>query len=409
MLSRPRFAGLVLVMLAWLPSAIARAQVAPPPPQDDESRPRIRMGGVSVNPTIALTNIGIDSNVFNSVDDPQSDFTMTLSPGLDLWARAGRVRLVMRARTDLVYFNQFSSERSIDGGFGGRVELPFNRLVPWIEGGSYSGRQRVGYEIDARLRRTIDDIGFGAGLRVAANTRVNVGLRRETTMWNGDAVFLGNNLRQYLSRTSDSLNVSYRQQLTALTTFAIDASAMTDRFQLAPERNADSVRVATGFDLKTRALINGRVRIGYRKLDPVGGGFGGFRGLVSDVSVGYTLRGATRLAAGTSRDTNYSFERTYPYYVQTGVSATVTQRLTDRWDAQGAISRTDLAYRTLVGAPGLIPNRTDRWDQRGGGMGYRLNRDVRIGFNVDKVRRRSPVQRRDYDGYRLGASVTYAR
>jgi hypothetical protein len=45
----------------------------------------------------------------------------------------------------------------------------------------------------------------------------------------------------------------------------------------------------------------------------------------------------------------------------------------------------------------------------GVGVGYRMGREMRIGFNVDRERRESPVQRRDYLGYRTGISVTYGR
>jgi hypothetical protein len=43
----------------------------------------------------------------------------------------------------------------------------------------------------------------------------------------------------------------------------------------------------------------------------------------------------------------------------------------------------------------------------GGGIGYRLGNDVRVGFNVDWQHRSSPVVNREYHGLKFGTSVTY--
>jgi len=43
----------------------------------------------------------------------------------------------------------------------------------------------------------------------------------------------------------------------------------------------------------------------------------------------------------------------------------------------------------------------------GGGIGYRMGQDLRLGFNADKTRRLSDVARRQYDNLTSGMSVTY--
>ena len=47
---------------------------------------RLRLGPLFLNPTVALTNAGVDDNVFNEADSavPQSDFTLTLTPATDV-------------------------------------------------------------------------------------------------------------------------------------------------------------------------------------------------------------------------------------------------------------------------------------------------------------------------------------
>ena len=57
--------------------------------------------------------------------------------------------------------------------------------------------------------------------------------------------------------------------------------------------------------------------------------------------------------------------------------------------------------------PSTSAGRTDNVVFYGGGVGYRLGPDTRLGFNVDYYTRRSDVSIRQYEGLRVGSSVTY--
>ena len=69
-----------------------RPVLAQTPAPDPDAEANIRFGPLSLKSTIALTNLGVDTNVFNQADadQPQSDFTMTFSPTTDVWLRMGR-------------------------------------------------------------------------------------------------------------------------------------------------------------------------------------------------------------------------------------------------------------------------------------------------------------------------------
>src|SRR3954466_2939518 len=74
---------LVLPAMAFallLRATPALAQLEPPPPET--SRFRVRIGPLTINPSIGLTNIGYDNNVFNTPVglDPKGDFTFTVTP-----------------------------------------------------------------------------------------------------------------------------------------------------------------------------------------------------------------------------------------------------------------------------------------------------------------------------------------
>lgn len=375
---------------------------------DPIERARLQLGPLGLTPSIALTSFGVDSNVFNEFEDPKSDFRFTVSPQLDAWLRAGRARLFVAARSDLWYFNHYSSERSADTAVNTRFEVRGARVTPWVTGSFMSGRQRLGYEIDLRYRGVTRQFGGGVDVRAGGRTLLGVSIGR-VNYDHEPADFLGSNLREVLDRRMDSVGLQVRYALTPLTTFVVSGERARDRFEFMPERNANSSRIDAGFDLSPFALIGGRGRIGYRRLTGTTGALPAYSGVVASVAVSSTVRSRTHVEVATQRDVTYSWELLYPYYVLTGGAVTVTPQLTPRWDVRGRVGIYHLAYRATAGVPGLQQDRVDRFQMFGAGVGYRLSRDVRVGIDVDRERRTSPVRRRAYEGFRTGISVTYGR
>jgi hypothetical protein len=260
-----------------------------------------------------------------------------------------------------------------------------------------------------RSRREIRDYAGGIEARVASKTRIAASAQRTSYWYDADALFFGTSLQDVLNRETDTFGLQYRQSLSVLTTFVVHGEQMRDTFEFSPERDSESTRVMAGFDLGDQALVAGRGRVGYRKYTNVSGAVQEFAGLVANYGVAVTVAGRTRLEVSGSRDVNHSYELAYPYYVLTGATLTGTPRLTDSWDIQGRFGIQRLAYRAADGAIGALPDRLDRYRLYGGGIGYHLGRDIRIGVNVDRQHRTSPVRSRDYDGYRIGSSITYGR
>lgn len=393
-----------LFVLALFAAAPVAAQGVADP-DDLVENARIQIGPLGLTPSIALTQLGIDGNVFNDVENPRKDFTFTLSPQLEGWFRAGRTDTAFTGRVDVNYFQKFASERSVDGQFSALLEVDGNRVSPWVSGGITVGRQRVGYEVDRRSHRMVIDAAAGLDLRVASKVTVVLSVRQNAYNFDGDEAFLGSNLEETLERTTDSAGAEYRQALTVLTTVVVSGEVVRDHFKFARERNAIGARLLAGFDLEDRALISGNVRVGYRTFAGAGGA-SHYSGVVASFATGITLRGRTRIQLEGNREVTFSFERVYPYYVNTGGQLTLTPRLTDQWDIQARVGGQRLAYHALPGGPGL-QGRLDRQLSFGAGVGYHLGSDLRIGLNVDRSRRSSPIERRDYKGYKIGTAVTY--
>ena len=131
--------------------ALAQAPTAGP----DLTKVRTHIGPLWMNPSLALTNLGVDDNVFNEPDDapPKKDFTFTLSPQTDLWLRFGPTWIKGTFKEDIVWFQKYASERSANSTYGLAWQVPLNRLRFEVSNTWLKTRDRPGFEIDARSLR----------------------------------------------------------------------------------------------------------------------------------------------------------------------------------------------------------------------------------------------------------------
>jgi hypothetical protein len=215
---------------------------------------------------------------------------------------------------------------------------------------------------------------------------------------------VGETLGRRLDRDAATFGLSVRHDVTPLTTWTVEGEQQHDRFVQSPDRDADALRIVTGFEFKPFALISGKAVIGYRRFNTASPAVPDYTGPVASADLGYVLR-ATRVTLRVERDVTYSFEALEPYYLLTNLGFTVTQRLTRGWDAVGRAAGQVLDYKAVGGL--TAPERTDRGRQVGGGVGYHVGEIMRLGFDTEFVSRRSPITNRSYDGWRSGLSITY--
>lgn len=390
--------ALIVVCLSGVPLSAQE-----PAPGDDALFQR---GPLRLAPTMTLKNVGLDSNVFNEIDadDPESDFTATLTPAAAVWLNIGHLRVASHHSVDIVYFQSHADQRSVGTSHDIKVEAPLNRLTPWFSAGTLSTRDRPGYEIDVRARRGENSLGAGADWNAGGRTSLAAGVRRNVIAFEPDGQLAGAWLRQMLDRRADAIEVAVRHKVTPLTTAAVLASGGREHFAFSPIRDGDSLRITPGFEFGAR--IQGAVWVGYRRTDFVSPLMPDFSGLVASADVSYEMFSGTKVNLGATRDLVYSYEIDQPYYVQTGLSGTITQYVVSAWDVQGRMARQRLAYQRLVEGV-RADGGLDRVLTVGAGIGYHLSPDVRLGLNLDLHRRRSEGSRRDYERLIVGTSVTY--
>jgi hypothetical protein len=395
-----------LTAVSILACGSAAAQSRPPDPR---TTARVHVGPIYLTPSLALKELGVDTNVFNQVDNPRKDFTFTLTPHVDVWVPfAQRARVRVSTGADLVYYATYETERSVNPSVSVRGEALFNRIVLFAEPTYLRTRVRPSFEIDARSEREEQGVSFGTD--ITPLPRLSIGLTASTLDTDfADELYLGTSLQEALNRKSRSVSTIVRWAASPLTTVAVRADVLEDRFPYSPVRNNDSVRIMPGVELKPRALISGSAYVGIRKSRTLDEAMPEFQGVVATAKLRYVLKGATRIEFRSERDINYSIDLLQPYYVSTGFGINVERHLTGRFDVTVGSDRYRNDYRHLTPLDGsTFFARSDVIRNYSATIGYRLGKSGRFGFGGAYWQRDSNVlQIHTYDSLRIGTSLTY--
>jgi hypothetical protein len=390
------------VALIALAPAVARAQADDPRPDA-----MLRLGQLFVTPAFELKELGIDSNVFNDTSG-RRDFTVTLAPSVDVVVPfARRARLTASGGADLVYYQTYATERSVDPGMTARGEVYLNRVTLFAEPSYVRTRQRLNFELDARARREERGLVAGAGVNVTRTLTVEISGGEQRVAFDAGEVFDGTELQETLNRRTRQVAARARLELTPLTSVAVRVDRSADRFDFSPGRDASSLRITPGVEFRPGALISGSAYVGVRRFTPSSDRLEGFHGLVADAALEYTWLDSTRVTVTANRDVSYSYEPQQPYYVTRGYGFSVERKLVGPTDVTVGLARHQHAYRDF--AIGLEPldARVDSVRTLSASFGYRFAREARIGFGVLHRSRESNTSSRSYAGTRAAFTANY--
>lgn len=396
-------AGLVVVF-----SSAALGQQPPPGPSDRTGDPRkdarVHFGPFHFTPILTVTRLGVDTNVFNEAGEQKSDFVADLTPRVMLWVPlARRAMITSDLESGFTYYHSFPTERSIDPSVSLRGELYVRRLTLFGEGAFSRSSQRPNYEIDDRVLQELRGASAGFDLRLGSRTTVGVSAYRDRSRFADDEQFLGTDLSEVLNRDQEGLRLELRQRLTSLTSLSLTADSRRDRFVTAAYRDADGYRISPGFEFRPKALVSGTVEVGYRHLEPKDPAVPKFDGVIARMGVSYRMGDATALGLDWNRDVQYSYDTTRPYYVENGLAVNLRRQLGGRFDGIARVDRHALSY-VILAPETMDPSRSTTWTYSLD-IGYRVNRETRMGVNVEWVERTSkPAAGRDFSGLRAGLS-----
>lgn len=395
-----------LLAVALTAVAIVAATVAPAAAQGGGGS-RFFLGPIGWTPTILLREAGIDSNVFNETakDGAREDRYAIFQPTVDgSWSTA-LAELSGQAAVNLVYFERFQDQRSVNGQANFRAEFPLQRLRPTVGMSWQRNRERVTPELDQRAK--YEQIGGTGSISTRLTNRLSLQLSGALTRVEYLAVTpTAIEDARRLNRRTTSVSGTFRFDISPLTLFLVDVNGSRDEFEKTSGRTSDNLRASAGLEFAPDAVLRGRATVGYHMQVSRGDSGSAFNGVMAAVDLSYALLDRTRIDLRFSRDTNYSILTGEDYYLTTAGGLEITHNLLGPLDVIARGSRERLDYTVTVGG---VPGRIDMTQTVGAGIAVRFTQRLRSSVNYDETLRRSTTgaetaydRRRLYTTFSLG-------
>ncbi|HLG54696.1 MAG TPA: outer membrane beta-barrel protein [Vicinamibacterales bacterium] len=391
-----------VAVLCLMSARQAAAQVSPILP----STRVVLLGPLSLYPQIALRDAGTDSNVYNDSNAPKSDLTYSVTPRLYAVLPIGNTRFVGTGVGDLVYYRTYKDQRSLTTMLEGRYEVTGPGFRPFASVGFTGRGDRQGFEIDQRVRNSQTTLSVGADIDLTARTALTAWARRSKTAYDRNEQYLSVSLADQLDHKSDAVAGGARFRVTPLTSVVITAEVERDRFERAPVRNTDSLRVGPAVEFDSGAAISGDAKAGIRSFVPRDRALARYRGFTGSARLHYTLLSVTRFDVEANRDVAYSYDPIQPYYLESGGRLTVAQRLLGPMEIIGIGERREIRNQRIGGTS--FDGRREVTTSLGGGIGFQIQKQMRFALTYERTARTSsePVGR-NYERRRVLASVNY--
>jgi hypothetical protein len=393
--------GWLVLAIATITSAEVRAQEADPP-----QLIRHQLGPVVLTPTVSLRDLGIDTNVYNDAGpDPPKDFAFTVVPAFTALIGRGRSSLEVRSTTELVYFAEQRSERSVNEDLSLAARFALRRLVPILEFGYLNTRERVSAEVDERARRIEQRGAVGFDLTITPKLSGIVRADLTQSRYNAQGSFSDQYLAYELNRDTPILSAGVRYVLTPLTSVSVTTESSDIRFEESSDKDTNSRLTQVAFELNARAIISGTARLGYQSFELLSDEAPDFDGLVGSGSLVYRFSSSTALGFSYDRSVSYSFLPEQPYYVRQGFGLLLRRQVAPQWTLTASGERYQHQYTHVSLA---LDEQAERVVGGALTVAYDLGRRTRFTTGLSYQNRRSDFDNRSYDGLRLGTSVVHA-
>ena len=401
----------VLLTMALCPAADAQSAVGAGPltgtlADTEPTTSVLAIGPVKVAPGVSVREIGYDDNVFDEAESesPKDDFVAAVTPDVAFYSRVRFVRLSAYAGSELTYYHEYESERSVGYAGRARVDVLLSRLRPFFGAGHTNTRTRPNGEIDVRANRIEEELSGGLAFELSANALVYASTAKTSSRYE-DAFEDGVDLSQTLSRDATSYQGGLKTDLTPLLSVQVYGAYQEDDFPNEPIRNAKGSAATASFRFAPEAVVTGIVTVSYRDIEYADPGVKPFRGMVGSAAITYPVLEIGRLTGAYLRGVEYSFDTVDAYYVESSGMLSYTHRLFGEVDLQGKIARSVFDYS----ARETEPSHQDSLDTAAGSLGYNLRNRTRIALNYEYARRRSPAfAARNYQRRRIFVSWLFA-
>jgi hypothetical protein len=411
--------GRVTILLVSLQLATTPTQGQTPEGPDGQlpstgTRPGLfRVGSLYLTPYLHIGTLGIDSNVFYTATDRQTDFTASGGPGLEIVKPFGHdSRFRIDGGLDYLYFAKTESQRRLNGY--GSASLDVRGVKTWLFAEERYARTftRPSYEVNDRVEQETEGTQGFVRRDLGERFRLVVFGSRERTRTDSYD-YLGTNLGNTLTTNEYHAGAELQLGMSVKTRLVAGADQGWYRFPSLPARDGSSTLAYGGFRTDASALISGFALAGMRwfRLDS-----GERRDVVyADVSATWTITPKTKLGGRYKRDADYSslamagptptnLGEQIEAFVEKFLTRAVYLRLSARQIR--LISDGEVLLVPPDGGVEVSP-RNDRIREVAGELGYQFRSRIRAGVTVSYTDRVSTIETFGVEGLLAGFTLQY--
>jgi hypothetical protein len=370
-----------------------------------------KFGPFRVQPSLIISNAGVDSNILYSPTNPIKDFTITAGPAATLYIPIyRRFVLSLYGSPQYVWYSKTDRERTWNYYFKGAAQLSLKNVFFSLEGTYSDARERWNTEIDIRLRRKEE--GFGGSVLVKAAWKTSFSLAYRTAKYKYESIENtgGFNFRERLNRQETYANFSLFYQAASQRRFFLDFEYGLYRFEFATQAALGDARSGAAYvGLEFSQLgrrVRGRIRVGYKKYDVRAADGPDYQGIVGDSQLSIRFAKPFVLRGSYVRDVRFSLWYGNPYFVESrpGVGVSLYPFGFVRLDYD--YSRGRNRYPEIGGgSPGV--KRLDDYTIHSAGIYFRIKKNVALGFISSWWARNSNLDAEDDKRTFFGLNLTY--
>jgi hypothetical protein len=371
---------------------------------DDLRRARLHYGPFYLLSSIQLSDIGYDQEFFIPTADEKSGFRFGISAPQRLYFTPNRK----------TYFSvdvtpQWSRFGGVSGhdqfGYRSRVDIQFllNHVYTDVYAIKDNTLRADTGEFSSLLTRKADEVGVTGELKYSSRTSLTyTAAARKQTFPVSSKEFQPDVSVLLLDRSEHAYRTALVHRTFPLTSLIVAAEYAGYSFPQAVYKNSHRQYGGAGF-VYDSGRTTARFEAGYSQLDFIRDTEKDFRGVVGNLGADHRMSDRWRVAAGVSRDLNFSVFAFNNYYIASRASASTQFVLTRRLSINAAWTgvQDDYDVPTLGSKRGGLVKRRDRMTFPSIGWTYTSAHHLSGGFDVGYLRRKSNFPINETDGIRL--------
>jgi len=378
--------------------------------QDLEGTPR-RLGPVRVFPEFRLGNIGYNSNVGGTEEDPIGDYTASVSAGARYLVPFGRKVFVRgELMPSYTYYRELEDRRTTGGNYSASLLGLFNEMQVELSAHRSDIVRSVSTETEMPAR-TVQD-GFTAGLEIDVLPRISLFggfVQREYGYELDGSPDVEPTPLDALERTDDALRAGLRYHVTSFFNVAAGVEHTNSEFARGDslrDHETNAVILSLYYD-RPRMFANASV--GHRKGEASAAGslYPSYSDVTGSYYVSYRLGAPIEAEVFGTRAVVNSLFVDNAFFLETRNGVGLVWHAGERFSFRNSVEMGSNEYpREVVFGNYERLKRADDVMTYGAGVSFRIWRDVGLAINASRSEYESNIPGFDRSVLRVGAGVT---